>query len=62
MWQMTWDELMTDSFKPIRKLIHIGSWGYECPVCGQVVGLYRTDEGWLIKRDACRNGHKVKWD
>lgn len=62
MWQITLEELLTDSVKPVKTLIHVGSWGYECPICGDFVGLYRTDEGMMLKREACRNGHKVRWE
>ena len=61
MWQMTWNELLADSFEPVKEFMHIGSWAYTCPVCGLPVGIYRTDEGFILKRDECKNHHKIKW-
>lgn len=61
MWQITWDEYGKDAFRPVRKPMHIGSWSYECPLCGMPVGIYRIDEGMIYKRDQCKNGHKIDW-
>ena len=61
MWQMTWDELTTDSFRPIKKPMHPGAWSYECPLCGLYVGLYRSDMGMIMQLDQCKNGHVVDW-
>lgn len=61
MWQMTLEELTADEFTPIRKPMHLGAWGYECPICGLPVGIYRSDDGMVFQRDQCSNGHRIKW-
>ena len=66
MWQITLDELMKASFPPNGKLNwHNGTQDWFCPVCGAVVGIYSNgqthEEGWLYKRDKCKNGHVVDW-
>ena len=61
-WQMTLAELMGDSFQPVKKMIHFGSWGFECQICGMPVGIFRPDDGGLIyRREKCPNGHAVDW-
>ena len=62
MWQITLEELTADSFKPIKTLIHFGSWAYECPICGAPVGIYKDEDGMIYKRDECKNGHVMDWD
>lgn len=62
MWQMTLEELIADSFKPVRQPIHLGSWSYDCPICGASVGIRTATEGFIYKRDICKNGHVVDWD
>lgn len=66
MWQMTWDELTAESFKPNGKYNRFnGIMDWFCPVCGLVVGIESTgmthEKGWLYKRDKCKNGHIVDW-
>lgn len=64
---MTFLELESDSFQPIKKLFHFGCWHYSCPICGEVVGIYRDPKidkvtnGLIYKRDLCKNGHHVDW-
>lgn len=66
-WQMTIAELERDSFQPVKKLFHFGTWTFACPVCGQTVGLFRdlkadaVTNGMIYKRDECKNGHVVDW-
>lgn len=66
-WQMTFQELEADSFKPSRKLLHIGTYVFFCPVCGEAVGFYRNPRidpitnGMYYKREQCKNGHAVDW-
>lgn len=60
-WQMTFDEMMSDSFRPKTEPMHQGAWAYVCPVCGNAVGIRRVVEGFVYKRDECKNGHKVDW-
>ena len=61
-WQMTLNELIDDSFRPTKTMIHFGSYGFECQICACPVGLYRpADGGMVYKRDECKNGHKVDW-
>lgn len=61
-WQMTWKEYECDSFVPVRKPMHLGAWEFDCPICNAPVGIYRTDEGLIYKRETCPNGHRVRWD
>ncbi len=65
MWQITWDELDQDEVRPITEHSQSGSIAYRCGICGEYVGLYGPHgfhvEGWLIKRDRCKNGHVVDW-
>ena len=61
-YQMTFDELLNDSFRPIMEPIHQGSWGYICPVCKCTVGIRRVQEGFVYKRDVCKNGHRMEWE
>ena len=60
-WQMTLAELTQDSFEPIIHSMHMGSWSYECPICSAVVGIRTATDGFVYKREACKNGHVVKW-
>lgn len=67
MWQMTLDELTVEAFAPngrYNRFTGITDWF--CPLCGEVVGMYSNgqvhEEGWLYKRDKCRNGHIVDWE
>lgn len=67
MWQMTWDELDAEAFKPNDVYNRVnGLIDWFCPVCGQVVGIESTgtvhEKGWLYKRDKCKNGHIIDWD
>lgn len=62
MWQMILDEMMAESFSPVREPMHIGSWAYVCPICKSPVGIYRSDEGMVYKRDKCKNGHAIRWE
>ena len=66
MWQMTMLELISDSYKPEVKYNWAnGLSDWFCPVCGQCVGIYSNgqthNEGWLYKRDECKNGHRIGW-
>lgn len=61
MWQMILDELTDEPFTPEVHLIHVGSWAYLCPICLECVGIYRTDEGMVFRRDTCKNGHRIDW-
>lgn len=67
MWQMTLDELTVEAFAPngrYNRFTGITDWF--CPLCGDCVGMYSNgqvhEEGWLYKRDKCRNGHAVDWE
>ena len=60
-WQMTLEELLADSFVPVKKPMHLGAWSYECPICGAAVGVLRSDMGMIYQREACVNGHVVDW-
>ena len=67
MWQMTWEELTTSSFKPNGKYNRFnGIMDWFCPVCGCVVGIESTglthEKGWFYKRDKCKNGHSIEWE
>ena len=39
---------------------------YTCPICDAPVGLYSIgtvhEEGWMLKKAACCNGHEIKWE
>lgn len=66
MWQMTIDELTTAAFEPLGKYNRFnGITDWFCPICGMVVGIHSNgqthEEGWLFKRDTCKNGHRVEW-
>lgn len=70
MWQMTWDELDQESFKPVSKgqqysWHHNGLTHWFCPVCGEHVGITNDQsvhkERLEYKRNKCRNGHKIDW-
>lgn len=66
MWQMTWDELLTAAFEPNCKYNRLkGITDWFCPICGMVVGIHSNgqthEEGWLYKRDTCKNGHRIEW-
>ena len=67
-WQMPLDELDRDSFQPVKKLMHFGTYYFECPCCGELVGLYRDKKydpvtfGLYFRRDKCLNGHVADWD
>ena len=67
MWQITIDELVEEAFKPNGKLNwRNGIEDWFCPLCGELVGIYSNgsthEEGWLYKRDKCKNGHNIDWD
>lgn len=67
MWQMTLDELITEAFKPNGKYNRLtGLMDWFCPMCGEVVGIWSNgsvhEEGWLFRRDKCKNGHRIDWD
>ena len=40
-WQMTLAELDQESVQPIRKLFHFGCYHFNCPICDEVVGIWR---------------------
>lgn len=66
MWQMTIDELITSAFEPNGKYNRLnGITDWFCPICGMVVGIHSNgqthEEGWLFKRDTCKNGHRIEW-
>ena len=61
-WQITMRELLGESFQPTKSMIHFGSWGFSCQICGMPVGIYRpADDGLIYRREECSNGHKVDW-
>lgn len=65
-WQITIDELLEPSRKPKTYFTPMpGCTGYCCGICREAVGLYSNgtthDEGWLYKRETCRNGHEIDW-
>ena len=66
-WQMTLAELDQESVQPIRKLFHFGCYHFNCPICGEVVGIWRDpniDEvtnGMIWQRDECKHGHRIDW-
>ena len=66
-WQITLDEISEEAFKPNGKLNwRNGMTDWFCPLCGECVGIHSNgqvhEEGWLYKRDECKNGHKIDWD
>lgn len=67
-WQMTWDELEAESFKPNNGKLNWrnGIMDWFCPICGEVVGIESDgsvhDKGFMFKRDECRNGHRIDWE
>ena len=66
MWQMTIDELISEAFAPEgSRNWRSGMTDYFCPLCGGCVGMYSDgsvhQEGWMMIRDACRNGHRIDW-
>lgn len=60
-YQMTMTELLQDSFRPRVEPMHMGSWAYVCPVCNAAVGIRRVQEGFVYKRETCKNGHNIDW-
>lgn len=43
-----------------------GTFHYSCGICGEPVGIHSGNckhiaDGWLYKRDCCKNGHAVDW-
>lgn len=66
-WQMTLAELDHESVQPTRKLFHFGQWHFDCPICGECVGMYRdpsidkVTNGMMWQRSECKNGHVVDW-
>lgn len=34
---------------------------YKCPKCNAIVGTV-SDGEWFMKRDVCKNGHKIQWE
>lgn len=66
-WQITFAELDRESFEPTKKLFHFGTFMFHCPICGEVVGIWRDPKfdkvtnGMTLQRKECKNGHKVDW-
>lgn len=66
-YQMTLFELDRDSFQPVKKMLHFGTYSFTCPMCGEAVGFWRDPKidkvtnGMTLKYDECKNGHKVDW-
>ena len=67
MWQITLYELDEDKVKP-KKAYNSpsGTFHYSCGICGEPVGIHSRNcrhiaDGWLYKRDCCKNGHAVDW-
>jgi len=67
MWQMTFDELESDSFKPVAGKVtpHSGIMHWFCPICGEHVGMYNTGsvhrDRIEYRRSKCKNGHVIDW-
>ena len=65
---MTLSELDRDSFQPIKRLLHPGTYVFECPICKAMVGSYRSRAqdpvtfGLYYYRDECQNGHVMNWE
>ena len=66
-YQMTMEELLSDSFLPTKKQERFGVYGYYCPICGDFVGLNKTitefgnDEPCKHFKEKCKNGHVMNW-
>ena len=67
MWQITLYELNEDKVKP-KKAYNSpsGTFHYSCGICEEPVGIHSGNcrhitDGWLYKRDCCKNGHAVDW-
>lgn len=66
MWQITWDELEAESFKPVGKFQkYNGLTHWFCPICGEYVGIYNDQsvhrERIEYRRSKCKNGHVIDW-
>ena len=35
---------------------------YLCPKCRDYVGSFIEGDGWVEKKDVCRNGHELNWE
>ena len=67
MWQITLYELDKDKVKPKRGYNSpSGTFHFVCGICGEVVGIHADKcphlEGWILRRDCCKNGHAVDWE
>ena len=66
-WQITLAELDQESVQPIRKLFHFGCYHFNCPICDEVVGIWRdpkidpVDNGMMYQRAECKHGHVIDW-
>lgn len=66
-WQMTLAELDRDAVQPIRHILHFGTYTFDCPICGECVGIWRDPRidsmtnGMTYKQDVCKHGHAVDW-
>ena len=66
-WQMTLMELDQDAVEPTKKLFHFGVFHYSCPICGEIVGIWRDPKidrvtnGMLLQREKCKHGHDIDW-
>lgn len=66
-YQMTIFELGRGAVVPIRKILHFGTYYYDCPLCGEAVGIWKDPKldhvtnGFIYKRDQCKNGHEIDW-
>ena len=66
-WQMTIAELDMESVEPTKKLFYFGSYMFHCPICGEVVGIYRDPKfdpvtnGMELQRKECKHGHVIDW-
>ena len=62
-YQMDLFDLMESEYVPKKVgFEHYASGvNYFCPKCNMVVGN-KIDGEWTMKKDTCRNGHKMKWE
>ncbi len=63
-YQMDLFDLDDKTYQPIRYKVNPFSIStlYLCPKCREHVGAYVDGDGWIIKKDECKNGHKMNWE
>ena len=63
-YQMDLFDLEDKSYQPVFWKVdpRAISTTYFCPKCRDYVGSYIQDDGWAMKKDECRNGHRMNWE